>query len=171
MDKRGNSLKRFFAVALIALLAVQTSGCNSSWRKKFVRKRSKKETVEPQAYLVLQPDQKAIFPPDVRYREHYAFWKSWHSELLGSLGQIHKRDIRYMDGVIGELRAMQSTLSGPPAERLKEILVELSGLRDKWENSPGNAPRPVSDRTRLEKLQREISNKFHYSNVKELIVE
>ncbi|MDO8730583.1 MAG: hypothetical protein Q7J69_05345 [Candidatus Omnitrophota bacterium] len=144
-------------------------GCNSSWRKKFIRKK-KKEVAAPQAFLVLQPDHKAVFPPDVRYRQHYAFWKSWHGELLGSLGQIHKRDLRTMDGVIGELRAMQADLSGPPAERLKEILVELSHLQDEWESSPGNAPVQVSHRTRLEKLRREISKKFHYSEVKESIV-
>ena len=144
-------------------------GCNSSWRKKFVRKR-KEEVAAPQAYLVLQPDQKAVFPPDVRYRQHYAFWKSWHSDLLLSLGQIHKRDLRYMDGVIGELRAMQADLSGPPAERLREILVELSNLRDEWENSGGVGPMPASHRTRLEKLQREISKKFHYSEVKGILV-
>lgn len=154
---------------LLTAFCLLTSGCNSSWRKKFIRKR-KKEAAAPQAFLVLQPDHKAVFPPDVRYRQHYAFWKSWHSELLGSLGQIHKRDIRTMDGVIGELRAMQADLSGPPAERLKEILVELSNLQDEWESSPGNAPVPASHRTRLEQLQREISKKFHYSEVKESLV-
>jgi hypothetical protein len=157
----------FFLLFFVSCLLVE--GCNSSWRKKFIRKK-KKEVAAPQAFLVLQPDHKAVFPPDVRYRQHYAFWKSWHGELLGSLGQIHKRDIRTMDGVIGELRAMQADLSGPPAERLKEILSELSALQDEWESSPGNAPVPASHRTRLEKLQREISKKFHYSNVKDSIV-
>ncbi len=153
--------------SLLCLLAL--TGCNSSWRKKFVHTR-KKEPAAPQAFLVLQPDHKAVFPPDVRYRQHYAFWKSWHGDLLGSLGQIHKRDLRTLDGVIGELRAMQADLSGPAAERLKEILVELSSLRDEWESSHGVGPMPVSHRTRLEKLQREISKKFHYSNVKDSIV-
>ena len=162
-------LKRFFAVALIGLLVMDASGCNSSWRKKFVRKR-KKETAGPQAILALQPDAKAVFPPADRYRQHFAFWKSWHGDLLSSLGQIHKRDLRTMDGVIGELRAMQSDLTGPPADRLKEILVELSEMQDQWERAPGNAPIPAAHRTRLQQLQREINKKFHYSNVKELIV-
>ncbi|GEM_PF-538291 len=162
--KGRSNLLAFVALGLVASLLL--SGCSPEWKKKFVRKKKKGDLSGPQAILVLQPDAKAVFPPDVRYRQHYAFWKSWHSELLGSLGQIHKRDIRYMDGVIGELRAMQADLSGPPAERLKEILVELSDLQDEWEGSPGVAPAPVSHRLRLEKIQREINKKFHYSEVK-----
>lgn len=169
MRNRGNPSPLFRFLCLLCLLCLALQGCNSSWRKKFVRKQ-KKEAAAPQAFLVLQPDHKAVFPPDIRYRQHYAFWKSWHGELLGSLGQIHKRDIRTMDGVISELRAMQADLSGPAAERLKEILVELSSLRDGWESSRGVGPMPVSHRTRLEKLQREISKKFHYSEVKESLV-
>ncbi len=159
------------AIVFTTLLAgsLLLSGCSPEWKRKFIRKRQK-EVVAPQAILVLQPDHKAVFPPDVRYRQHYAFWKSWHGELLGSLGTIHKRDIRYMDGVVGELRAMQALLSGRPAERLKEILVELSNLQDRWESAPATSSVPVSHRSRLEKLQREINKKFHYSEVKESIV-
>jgi hypothetical protein len=43
-----------------------------------------------------------MFPPSVRYQEHFAYWKSWHSELLASLGQIKKRDERYLSGAIEE---------------------------------------------------------------------
>jgi hypothetical protein len=156
------------ACFLLTAFCLLTSGCSQEWKKKFIRKRQK-EVVAPQAILVLQPDHKAVFPPDVRYRQHYAFWKSWHGELLGSLGTIHKRDVRYMDGVISELRSMQVLLSGPPAERLKEILVELSNLQDRWERAPATSSAPVSHRSRLERLQREINKKFHYSEVKESI--
>ena len=145
-------------VAFVLIAAVSLSGCSPEWRKKFVRKR-KKEVAGPQAILVLQPDQKAVFPADVRYRQHYAFWKSWHGELLGSLGQIHKRDIRTMDGVISELRAMQTLLSGRPAERLREILVELSNLQDDWERAAPTSPMPVSHRGRLEKPRREAGTR------------
>lgn len=164
------TVKRFLgAFLLVSAAGLLVCGCSPAWRKKFIRKRAK-QAVEPQAILVLQPDPRAIFPPNIRYQEHYAFWKSWHSELLLSLGQIHKRDLRYMDGVIGELRAMQSVLSGEPANRLRQILVELSALQDEWERSPDTWQMPASHRTRLEKLQREIEKDFHYSDVKESIV-
>ncbi len=157
-------------IALVLLLSISLTGCSRAWKTKFIRKR-KKETGPPPAILVLQPDYKAIYPPAVRYREHYAFWKSWHSELLISLGQIHKRDVSYLNGVIGELRSMQALLSGPSAQRMHDILVELSDMQDQWERAPATWQMPASDRTRLERFQREISKKFNYSDVKEELVQ
>ena len=163
--------KNFLRIIAFGLLVgAALSGCNSTWRAKFIRKRNKNVGASP-AILVLQPDYKAVYPPADRYREHYAFWKSWHSELLISLGQIHKRDVTYLNGVIGELRSMQAILSGRSAQRLHDILVELSDLQDQWERAPDTWPIPASHRTRLEKLQREIDNKFNYSDVKEEIVQ
>lgn len=156
-------------VALLLVLCLPLAGCGQDWKKKFIRKRSK-PAEQAQAVLVLQKDHQAMYAPDVRYKEHYAFWKSWHGELLISLGQIRKRDLRYLDSTIGELRSMQALLSGEPSERMREVLVELSDLRDRWDSTPEALQIPSSDRTRLERLQREISKKFHYSEIKDSIV-
>ena len=154
---------------LCLFLCLCVAGCGHEWRKKFVRKR-KKEVETPQAILTLQPDYKAMYPTADRYREHFAFWKSWHSELLSSLGQIQKRDVRYLNGVIGELRTMVSLLTGGPAQRMREILVELQEMEDKWSSAPSTWSIPTSQRTTLEQLQREIDKAFYYSRVKEFLV-
>ena len=150
------------------MVCLSLTGCSREWRKKFIR-RHRKETAAPQAILTLDPDFKAMYPPADRYREHYAFWKSWQDELLNSLGQIRKRDLRYLDSAIGEVRALQTLLTGRSADRLREILIQLSGLHDKWESKPDTWQMPVSDRTRLEKIQREIAKDFQYGDVKESI--
>ena len=154
---------------LCLFLCLCVAGCGHEWRKKFVRKR-KKEVETPQAILTLQPDYKAMYPTADRYREHFAFWKSWHSELLSSLGQIQKRDVRYLSGVIGELRAMQSLLTGEPAQQMRDVLVELQDLSDKWNRTEGPWSIPASERITLERLQRKIDKAFHYSKVKDSIV-
>ena len=164
---KGRAVAVAFAILLIA--SVLLCGCSPEWRKKFIRKRHK-DTGPPPAILVLQPDYKAVYVPADRYREHYAFWKSWHSELLISLGQVHKRDVTYLNGVIGELRSMQALLSGKPSQRLHDILVELSDLQNRWQRVPDTWQMPASDRTQLERLQREISKKFQYGGVKQEIV-
>lgn len=156
--------------ALVLTASLFLTGCSPEWRKKFVRK-SKKEKEAPQAVLVLEPDYKSVHPPADRYREHFAFWKTWHAELLISLGQIQKRDVRYLNGVIGELRSMQALLQGPPAGRLREILVELTHLQQEWENAPAGWHVPHAHRTRLEKLQREVNNHFSYNDVKDSIAQ
>ena len=161
--------RRLLASLLCFSICLSMVGCSREWRKKFVRKQ-KKETAEPQPILTLQPDYKAMYPAADRYREHFAFWKSWHSELLSSLNQIHKRDLRYLSGTIGELRAMQSLLTGEPARRMTEILAKLQEMEDKWNKAPSTWSIPTSDRTELQRLQREIDKAFYYSKVKDSLV-
>ncbi|MBI3312163.1 MAG: hypothetical protein HYZ88_01380 [Candidatus Omnitrophica bacterium] len=157
---------KYLVVLLVVILLVGTAGCSPKWRAKFIRKRKGTPTA-PQAILVLQPDQKALMPAPDRYREHFAFWKSWHSGLLDSLGQVRKRDNAQLNGAIGELQAMQTLLVGPPANRLREILVELRDLQSDLNSKPATWQIPAATRTRLQKLFREIGRKYPYSNVKD----
>lgn len=162
---KGESLKRLLALGLVCCFLV--SGCSQEWRRKFMRKR--KNVSPPQAVLVLQSDVQATHPPEVRYQEHFAYWKSWHSELINSLGQIRKRDMAYLNGCIGELRSLAQLLSGPPAERLRKILEELGDLQQKWEAQPSTGYATSTVRSRLDQLQREINRDFYYSKVKKWI--
>lgn len=159
-----------FGVRLVAaalILSFLAGGCSREWRRKFIRK--PKDVQRPQAVLVLESDVQATHPPDVRYREHFAYWKSWHSELLASFGQIRKRDLAYLNGCIGELRSLAGLLSGPPARRLQEILKEMEGMRAAWEGQPQTGYATAAGRGRLEKIQREVNKHLHYSKVKDWI--
>ncbi|MBI3616383.1 MAG: hypothetical protein HY211_07705 [Candidatus Omnitrophica bacterium] len=156
--------RRFLALFLICTLL---AGCSPQWRGKFTRK--KKGVSGPQPILTLQSNVQATHPPAIRYQEHFAYWKSWHSELLGSLGEIRKRDMTYLNGSIGELRSLAQLLSGPPSEKLKGILVELNDLQEQWEGRSQAWSVSSSERTRLEQLERQINRDFYYSKVKEWI--
>lgn len=162
------SARSLIALALLLpAVALSLVGCSRAWRSKFIRKRKNPQTA--QAILTLQPDYLAVMPAADRYREHFAFWKSWHSGLLDSWGELKKRDLANLNGSIGELRSMQALLLGEPADRLKEILVELDEMEERWSRSP-TASHPVSDRTTLERVQREVSKNFHYSNIKQTVI-
>lgn len=162
---------RSLAVLLFAisysLFAVSLAGCGVDWKRKFIRKR--KDLRPPQAILTLEPDHKAVLPAPDRYREHYAFWKSWHSELLASYGQIRKRDRAYLSGAIGELEGMQAILAGEPATRLTGILKELRETERAWAQAPPSWHPPTAVRTRLQQMERQIAKEFHYSRVKSFI--
>ena len=138
------------------------------WKRKFTRPRKKIQVSQP--ILVLESDEKAMFPPETRYRQHYAFWKSWHSDLLDSYGQLRKRDVRYLSGSIGELRAMAELLQGPPAERMKEVLTRLTEIEDTWRKRPEPWNPPATTRTELDKIRREVEKKLQYGKVKKWIV-
>lgn len=163
----GRNQRVLCCLLLTASCLLATTGCSPEWKRKFIRKGKEVKTDQP--VLVLQADQQAMYPPEVRYQEHFAYWKSWHSDLLASLGEIRKRDLRTLDGVIGELRAMATVLSGPPSEHLRKILVELGDLRERWQNAPGSDSSPAQARSRLEQIQREIDKSLHYSKVKEWV--
>ncbi len=156
-------------VVFLLIFSVLLTGCGPHWKTKFVRKRAKNAPIA-QPILVLQPDMKAVLPAADRYREHYAFWKSWHSELLLSLGQIQKRDQRYLAGSLNELRALQGLLTGAPSEKMKAILLEMAAIQDQFMNaSPAWKPSSAI-RSRLEWIERQVNREFHYSKVKNSLV-
>ena len=160
-------MKRLLALVLAAAMAGSLAGCSSQWRNKFIRKSKNPRTA--QAFLVLQPDQLAVMPAADRYREHFAFWKSWHSQLLDSFGELKKRDMVNLNGAIGELRSMKALITGKPADRLKEILTQMDEMEERWSIAP-TPSHPTGDRTSLERIQREVGKKYHYSNIKQTVI-
>jgi hypothetical protein len=109
-------------------------------------------------------------PPALRYQEHFTYWKFWHSELLIWLGQTRKRDLRYLDGTIGELKAMRSLLSGPPVDQLQSIVNELTDLEGSWGSAPEGMALSSATRSRLKQLERQIDREFHPSKMRTWII-
>lgn len=156
-------------VSLLLAGCFLAAGCSPKWREKFIRKK-KKAAPTQQAILVLQPDYKALLPVADRYREHFAFYKSWSSSLIDSYGDLRKRDKVNLQGVIGETEAMQGLLTGLPSVRLKEILRQLQQIEDQWERMPDTWTPPHSTRLKIERLTREVNRDFHYSEVKDSLI-
>ncbi len=147
---------------LIGAVLLSSAGCGRNIQ--LIRKRKSHKV--PQPILVLQPNDQATYAAAVRYQEHYAYWKSWHSELLGSYGQMRKRDLRNLNGVISELSSMEDVLTGPPADHLRGILQEISAMEAKCRQKPETWTPPTAMRGRLEQLMREIDRSFYYKKVK-----
>ncbi len=165
-------MKRILALFFIGVFLIGTAGCGYKWKAKFIRKRHG-AVAQEQPVLVLESNEKAVYPAAVRYQEHFAYWKAWHSDLLASLGEIRKRDLRYLNGTIGELRSMADILGNtPPAGHLREIVGELTKLEEKWTSTSEAFWHPsTSARSRLEQLRREIDRAYHYSKVRTWIPE
>jgi len=154
-------------LSLVSMLAAAATGCSPRWKEKFIRKH-KVKAVEP--ILVLASDEEALLPPADRYREHFAFWKSWQLQLMEHLGTMRKRDIRNLSESVGELRAMAELLTGTPREELRKVTDELDDLEAKWRKKP-SAGWHVSTATqsRLHQIKRLINRKYHYSRIKESV--
>ena len=149
-------------LVFVLIFSIASAGCGR--KIQLIRKNKKKGPAQP--ILVLQPNDQATHPADVRYQEHFAYWKSWHGDLLAYYGQMLKRDMRNLSGVISELRSMQDILTGPPADHLRSILQELSAMEEKWRQEPDTWIPPTAMHSRLEQLMREIDRSFYYKKVK-----
>lgn len=155
-----------YALLLVAI-CLPAGGCSPEWKRKFIRKKKEKPV---QAVLVLQSGANALHPPRARYREHFAFWKSWHIALQAELGENGKRDRRNLKGVVDELRAMYALLAGSPEkERLKGFIAELAELEGDWQAAGGPWRVTASTRSRLERIYRRVNAEFHYARVEEVL--
>ena len=162
-------VSRGWALVVVCAVALSAAGCSPAWKKKFIRKKK-----TPQGYnqpiFVLQTGTAALLPPPVLYKERYAYWKYWHRDLLATLGRTKKRDVRYLGGVIGELRAMSDILQESSADdRLIGIISELNKMHRQWRASLDSYRSSSIVRQKLERLQRELDRDYHFSKVKEWI--
>ncbi len=157
-------MKKIFHLVLIFLIVANITGCEPL-RKKFVRK--KKEPVKmPRIYQLKKYEKK---PTPQLYQKHYAFWVSWQSELIKVLGENHKKDMRCIEEIIGNLRDMQGILVEKKGDELQIHIDKLMKIKDIITNEElSQANKDYIKRT-LEREDRYIKKEFVYSKVKDYL--
>ncbi|MBI5144280.1 MAG: hypothetical protein HZA30_04355 [Candidatus Omnitrophica bacterium] len=157
-------MKRALALVLIFFILVNLTGCETM-RKKFTRK--KKEPVKmPRIYQVRKYEKK---PTPELYKKHYAFWTSWQSELISVLGQNHKKDMRCIEEIIGNLSDMQNILVQEKAGRLKTHIDKLVKVKDIIFNEELTQWNKDYVKRTLEREDRAIKREFSYKKVKDYL--
>lgn len=157
-------MRRIISIFLIFFLLAGMTGCEGL-RKKFTRK--KKESVKmPRIYQVKKYEKK---PSPELYKKHYAYWMSWHSELLKVLGANHKKDVRCIEETISNLRDMQSILVQEKADRLAPHIDNLVKVKDVILKEDMTQFNKDYIRRNLEKEDRSIKREFCFSKVKNYI--
>ncbi|MBI4974290.1 MAG: hypothetical protein HZC19_00485 [Candidatus Omnitrophica bacterium] len=157
-------MKRALALVLIFFILANLTGCETM-RKKFTRK--KKEPVKmPRIYQVRKYEKK---PTPELYKKHYAFWTSWQSELISVLGQNHKKDMRCIEEIIGNLSDMQNILVQEKADQLKTHIDKLVKVKDIIFNEELTQWNKDYVKRTLEKEDRAIKREFSYKKVKDYL--
>jgi len=155
-------MRRIIALFLIFFILTGLAGCEPL-RKKFTRK--KKEPVKmPRIYQVKKYEKK---PTPELYKQHYVYWMTWHSELLKVLGRNHKKDVKCMEEIVGNLKDMQNMLLEEKADQLEphiQRLVKVQDIITKEDLSTGNKDYV---RMTLEREDRFVKREFHYKKVKD----
>ncbi|MFA5146350.1 MAG: hypothetical protein WC515_03100 [Candidatus Omnitrophota bacterium] len=157
-------MKKALTIFLIFFLAVNLTGCDAL-RKKFTRK--KKDAVKmPRIYQVKKYEKK---PTPELYKKHYSYWMTWQSELIRVLGENHKKDMRCIEEIVGNLKDMRSILVKEKGDELTPHIEKMESLRDSiFRNEISQANRDYSRRT-LEREDRLIKRAFPYDKVKDYL--
>lgn len=156
-------MKRIVSIVIIALLALNISGCETM-RKKFTRK--KKTVKAPRIYQVKKYEKK---PTPELYSKHYVFWSSWHSELIKVLGQNHKKDVQCIEQIISNLNDMANILIPEKGALLKTHIDKLEKVREmitKEDLGVGNKHYAIMT---LEREERYIKREFSLSKMKDYL--
>lgn len=154
-------MKRFLAMLVLFCLVLNLTGCEAL-RKKFTRK--KKEPVKiPRVYQVKKYEKK---PSPELYKKHYAYWRSWQSELIQVLGRNHKKDMRCIEEIVGNLSDMENILIPEKAEALRARIEKLKKVKDTIFNENLTQANKSSVMMTLEREDRYIKREFDYKKVK-----
>lgn len=158
-------MKKAIAVIILIFMCANLSGCSDQWRRKFIRK--KKEPVKmPRVHQIKKYEKK---PTPELYQKHFAYWVSWQSELLTVLGQNHKKDMRCMEEIVGNLKDMQAILVPEKAAKLAPHIERIVRVRDIVAREELTQSNSEYVRMTLEREDRAIKREFSYSKVKKYL--
>ena len=155
-------MKRAMALLMVFLLAVNLTGCEAV-KKKFTRK--KKGAVKMPRFYQLKKYTKK--PSSELYRQHYAYWESWQSELVSVIGQNHKKDLRCIEEATGQLKDMQSILIPEKAEQMQPHVDNMENARSIIRKGPLTFANKDSVKKMVEREDRAIRSEFCYAKVKD----
>lgn len=157
-------MKKWLSVLLMFLILINLAGCEAM-RKKFTRK--KKEPVKmPRIYQVKIYEKK---PTPELYKKHYSFWVTWQSELIRVLGENHKKDMRCIEEIVGNLSDMQNMLIDKKASQLKPHIDKLTEIKDIiFKEDLSQANKDYVRRT-LDREDRNIKREFNYNKIKDYV--
>ncbi len=157
-------MKKWIYFFLICSIILNLTGCEAV-RKKFTRK--KKEPVKmPRIYQVKIYEKK---PSPELYKKHYAYWVSWQSELIRVLGQNHKKDVRCIEEIMGNLNDMRNILINEKGDVLAPHIEKMEKVKDLiFKEDLTQANKDYVRRT-LEREERFIKKEFVFDKVKDYL--
>lgn len=157
-------MRKMMSVLLVVMVLSNLTGCDALQRK-FTRK--KKTTVKaPRIYQLKKYEKK---PSPELYRQHYVYWQSWHSELIKTLGQNHKKNKRCAEEALGHLIDMHNILLPEKGKELEAHIVKLEEIKEiifREELTQANKDYILMS---LEREDRVIKKEFNYNKVKDYL--
>ena len=154
------AMLKLVAVAAIAAMLFNTTGC-AALKKKLTRKKKKK----PEK-VYFQVRKYNVLPSMELYEKHYTFWVNWHRKLVTELGRNFKSDIRSTEEMRGNLEAMESLLTDEEAAKLAGHVAELKKVEAVIKKRNMTKANDTRIRRILEREYRVIRSRFSPAHAK-----
>ena len=159
-------MKKITTLIIVVALAISLVGCDALQRK-FTRKK-KKKAKRPRIYQVKKYE---LVPTPELYNKHYVYWQTWSGEIIELLGQNHKKDVRCIEEIVGQLNDMQNILVEPKVSELQKHIDRMEDVQDTIKRGGLSFATQASVKQKLEREDRAIKREFITSKVKSYIKE
>ena len=159
--------KAFIRVCLIIVVlgvSITLSGC-AELQRKFTRK--KKADVKQEVYYQVRDYN--VKPSLELYEKHYVFWVHWQRAMLTELGENHKRDMRSINEITGNLEDMAALLVDEKTEELLQHIEKVRQVKAIIEKNNMTKVNETRIRHILERVYRTVRNKFSPSKMSDFI--
>jgi hypothetical protein len=147
-------------------LLVNLAGCEAFVRK-FTRK-SKKDKAPEEMVLVPEEWKGPKMTKEQMYRQYYLFWQSWLDELISVLSQNAplKKKNDCVEQVMKNLLGMRAMLNESEQKQLDVYLRQMADLKSAIKSDIYGASNN-SNRQNAERVKRNITQRYTYSDVKD----
>jgi len=155
-------LRKILSVLIIFAILMNTAGCSSEWRKKFVRKK-KDVAKKPRIW---QEKKYSAVPTEALYSKHYNYTITWLSELSDGLGNNNKKDLRCIVEALSQIYDMQNCLIPDKGKEFDKHIKRLEEVRDIIKRGDLDQANKDYVRSSVDREERFIRSEFYYNKIK-----
>jgi hypothetical protein len=135
-------------------------GC-ATLKRKFTRKPKEKE--EPEKIFT---ETKQMYPANIRYSNHFIYWRSWQGELIENVGKNHKKVVASADRALYNLKQMQELLKDKKSRELQPYVDKLAVIVAELHKGQPTVPRQMQIQKTLEDHLWDVRRGFDYTDMK-----
>lgn len=157
-------MKKIMVMIITVCLAISLVGCDALQRK-FTRKK-KAAPKRPRIYQLKKYEKK---PTPELYNKHFVYWQTWSGEIIQVLGDNHKKDMRCMEEIVGNLKDMQNILIAEKADGLQKHIERAEDVRTTISRGDMSFSVKANVKITLEREDRAIKRDFVTSKIKNYI--
>lgn len=156
-----NSKKSWAVLLCLALIALETTGCEP-FRKKFVRK--KKEDRNEKFIPVLDPIEypAKVYSAEDQYKQAYSLWKVWSSDFVKSLEE-NESDKKQKYNLAQSLKALEDLKHHVNDEhkiKFDGLISQINELNSEYEKAV-NMRSIYQMKSRVEKMMSQVRNELN----------